>query len=72
LFKNRDFCDVKGWEQPIITSLGDDGVPPPKKTEANANSSITATAEPETTVNAEVSTVAPTANPIAEETTTVA
>eukprot|EP01034_Spumella_vulgaris_P034195 gene34196-42163_t len=29
--KLRNLCDLKGWEQPVISSLGDEGVPPKKK-----------------------------------------
>lgn len=24
----RHFCDIKGWEQPTVASLGADGIPP--------------------------------------------
>jgi hypothetical protein len=40
--RHREYCDVKGWEQPVISSLGADGVPPQKK--AGAESAVGAEA----------------------------
>ncbi len=31
-YSHREFCDARGWEQPVISSLGVEGIPPVKET----------------------------------------
>lgn len=33
----REFCDFKGWEQPTIACLGEDGKPPQRPVTSNDN-----------------------------------
>ena len=35
---HRHYCDMKGWEQPTILSLGEDGLPPVLRTTAEPSS----------------------------------